>query len=83
MKRANPKYIWREWLVEPAYKKAEQGDYSLIKELQNVLANPYEEQSLEVEKKYDRLKPKKFFNSGGISHYSCSSWINILNLVFI
>ncbi len=73
MKRINPKYTWREWLIAPAYKKAEKGDYSLIKELQDVLANPYEEQSLEIEKKYDRLKPSNFFNAGGISHYSCSS----------
>jgi len=73
MKLVNPKYTWREWLITPAYEKAEQGDYSLIKELQTVLANPYEKQSLEIERKYDRLKPKKFFNSGGISHYSCSS----------
>ena len=73
MKRANPKYIWREWLVEPAYKKAEQGDYSLIKELQVMFSNPYEEQSSEVATKYNRLKPKKFFSIGGLSHYSCSS----------
>ncbi len=73
MKRINPKYTWREWLIAPAYKKAEQGDYSLINELETVLSNPYDEQSSEVGAKYDRLKPKEFFNAGGISHYSCSS----------
>jgi len=73
MKQINPKYIWREWLVVPAYKKAEEGDNSLIKELQTVLANPYEEQSFEIQKKFDRLKPAIFFGAGGISHYSCSS----------
>ena len=73
MKLINPKYTWREWLISPAYEKAEHGDYSLIRDLQAVLANPYEEQSLDVEKKYDLLKPKKFFNAGGVSHYSCSS----------
>ena len=73
MKLINPKYTWREWLIAPAYERAERGDYSLIKELQTVLANPYEEQSLEVEKKYAQLKPKQFFNTGGVSHYSCSS----------
>ena len=73
MKVINPKYTWREWLIVPAYQKAEQGDYNLIKELQGVFSNPYGEQSLEVETHYDRLKPKKFFNAGGISHYSCSS----------
>ncbi len=73
MKSFNPKYTWREWLITPAYEKAEQGDYSLIKEIQNVLANPYEEQSIDIQKKYDRLKPKNFFGTGGVSHYSCSS----------
>ncbi len=73
MKRVNPKYTWREWLIAPAYKKAEQGDYSLIKELQVVFSNPYDEQSSHVSTNFDRLKPKKFFNAGGISHYSCSS----------
>ncbi len=73
MKLVNPKYTWREWLIAPAYKKAEQGDYKLIKELQNVFSNPYEEQSSEIEAKYNRLKPKEFFNAGGLSHYSCSS----------
>ncbi len=73
MKRINPKYTWREWLIAPAYKKAEQGDYSLIKELQALFNNPYGEQSSEMETKYDRLKPKKFFSAGGLSHYSCSS----------
>ena len=73
MKQNNPKYTWREWLVAPAYEKAELGDYSLIKELGLLFSNPYDEQSLEMEKKYDRLKPKIFFDAGGISHYSCSS----------
>ena len=73
MKRINPKYAWREWLIAPAYKKAEQGDYSFIKELQSVFSNPYEEQSSEVETKYDQLRPKELFQVGGISHYSCSS----------
>ena len=73
MKRVNPKYAWREWLIVPAYKKAEEGDYSLIRELQAVLSNPYEEQSSEIAAKYDRLKPEEFFSVGGVCHYSCSS----------
>ena len=73
MKRINPKYTWREWLITPAYEKAEEGDYSLINELQAVLDKPYEEQSVEIQKKYDKLKPRKFFGAGGVSHYSCSS----------
>ena len=73
MKQTNPKYTWREWLVVPAYEKAAEGDYSLIKELQVVFNSPYDEQSKEIEEKYYRLKPQEFFNAGGVSHYSCSS----------
>ncbi len=73
MKQVNPKFTWREWMIVSAYEEAEKGNYSRIKELQTILNNPYEEQSLEIEQKYDRLKPSQFFNNGGISHYSCSS----------
>ena len=73
MKQTNPKYTWREWLIAPAYQQAMNGDYSLVRELQAVFSKPYDEQSPEVEAKYYRLKPKAFFNAGGVSHYSCSS----------
>lgn len=73
MLQTNPKYTWREWLVVPAYQQAAQGDYSLVKELQAVFSQPYDEQSKETEGKYYSLKPKDYFNAGGVSHYSCSS----------
>lgn len=73
MKQINPKYAWREWLVVPAYQQAMQGDYTLVRELQEVLTSPYDEQSQRIEDKYYRLKPEAFFNIGGVSHYSCSS----------
>ncbi|MFT7683636.1 MAG: hypothetical protein ACI935_003136, partial [Moritella dasanensis] len=73
MKLVNPKYILREWFVMPAYQQATAGDYSLIRELQDVMTQPYAEQSKEVEDKYYRLKPLEFFEVGGLSHLSCSS----------
>jgi len=73
MKLVNPKYSLREWLVVPAYQQAKEGDYSLIRELQEVMTNPYDEQSKEVEEKFYRLKPPAFFEVGGLSYYSCSS----------
>ncbi|MGC1527676.1 MAG: protein adenylyltransferase SelO family protein [Phormidesmis sp.] len=73
MKQTNPKYAWREWLIVPAYQQAMQGDYTLVKELQEVLSHPYDEQSQEVEDKYYLLKPEAFSRVGGVSHYSCSS----------
>ena len=73
MKSINPKYTWREWIIASVYEEAENGNYKNIKELQSIFSNPYEEKSLEIQQKYDRLKPLKFFNYGGVSHYSCSS----------
>lgn len=73
MKLTNPKFTWREWLVVPAYKDAEVGNFDRIHALQNVLTKPYEEQSEQTQSGYYRLRPREFFNAGGISHYSCSS----------
>lgn len=73
MKKVNPKYTLREWFLVPAYKAAQKGDYSLIKELQNVMTDPYAEQSIEIENKYYRQKPSELFKIAGISHVSCSS----------
>lgn len=73
MKGVNPKYSLREWFVVPAYKQAATGDYALVRELQDVMTQPYVEQSKEIEKEYMRLKPSQYFEAGGLSHYSCSS----------
>ena len=73
MKSLNPVYTWREWMIVPAYEDAEKGNYTKIKELQDVFSNPYIEQSSEIDQKYNRLRPSQYFNYGGVSHYSCSS----------
>ena len=73
MKLVNPKYTLREWFLVPAYKQATEGDYSLIKEMQEVMTNPYDELSSEIEDKYYRLKPTELFEIAGVSHISCSS----------
>jgi uncharacterized protein YdiU (UPF0061 family) len=73
MQRVNPAVTWREWLIAPAYQQAEQGDTTLIQELQAVFSHPYDTLPPELAATYDRLKPREFFNAGGVSHYSCSS----------
>jgi len=73
MKKVNPKYTLREWFLVPAYKDAQKGDYSLIKELQEIMTNPYHKQSYEIEDKYYNQKPSELFKIAGISHVSCSS----------
>jgi len=73
MKFVNPKYSLREWLLAPAYQQAATGNYALVRELQEVMTQPYAEQSKDVEEKYYRLKPSEFCEVGGLSHLSCSS----------
>ena len=73
MKQVNPKYTLREWFLVPAYKEAQKGNYALIKELQNVMTDPYAEHSSDIEEKYYREKPTELFEIAGISHISCSS----------
>jgi len=73
MKRINPKYSLREWLLAPAYQQAAKGDYALIRELQEVMTQPYLEQSKAVEEKFYKLKAPELSALGGVSHMSCSS----------
>jgi uncharacterized protein YdiU (UPF0061 family) len=73
MKLTNPKYTLREWYLVEAYKQAQNENYKLVHELQEVMTNPYEEQSKDIEEKYYSKKPSNFFGIAGISHVSCSS----------
>ena len=73
MQRVNPAITWREWLIAPAYEQAAQGDTTRLKELQLLFRHPYDAPTAELAATYDRLKPRHFFNAGGVSHYSCSS----------
>jgi uncharacterized protein YdiU (UPF0061 family) len=73
MKRVNPKYSLREWFLVDGYQQAGTGNYAPLRELQDVMTQPYAEQSKDVEEKYYRLKPSEFFEVGGLSYMSCSS----------
>lgn len=74
MKQTNPKYIPREWMLVEAYRRAtDNGDYSLVHKLHEVLESPYNEQSEKIAALYYKKKEEKFFNLGGTSHCSCSS----------
>ena len=73
MKLVNPKYSLREWFLVPAYQQASAVNYALIRELQEVMTQPYAEQSKDVEAKYYRLKSSEFFEVSGLSFVSCSS----------
>jgi len=73
MKSVNPKYTLREIFLVPAYQQAALGNYEPVRQLQDVMTQPYAEQTLAVQEKYYKLKPSELFHMGGLSHYSCSS----------
>ena len=45
MNQVNPKYILRNYMAETAIQQAEQGDYSEVERLLNLLQKPYDEHS--------------------------------------
>ena len=59
--------------VHELLKEAENGNYKPVQELQEIMTNPYEEQTKEIEEKYYIKKPSDFFGIAGISYVSCSS----------
>jgi serine/tyrosine/threonine adenylyltransferase len=73
MKLINPKYTLREWHLVWTYQEAENRNYEPVHELQEIMTNPYDEQTKEIEEKYYIKKPTDFFGIAGISHVSCSS----------
>ncbi len=71
MDEVNPKYVLRNYMAQLAVDKADEGDYSLIDELFNMLKKPYNEQP-EYEKWYAK-RPDWARHKVGCSMLSCSS----------
>ena len=44
MNKVNPKYILRNYLAQEAIEAAQNTDYSKVRTLQTILANPFDEQ---------------------------------------
>jgi uncharacterized protein YdiU (UPF0061 family) len=77
MKEANPKYVLREWMLVDAYSAAQCGDFTVVKELEALMANPYadgcgssDSVAHELERKYFRRTPPAMQDRGGVSFFS-------------
>ncbi len=71
MKKANPKYVPRNYLAQNAIKAAENGDFSVLDRLMRVLQNPYDDQPDQSDLAAKR--PDWAANTPGCSALSCSS----------
>ena len=71
MRRANPKYVLRNYLAQQAIEALDQGDASVIERLMEVLKRPYDEQS--GQEAFAGRRPEWARNKPGCSALSCSS----------
>ena len=71
MDAVNPKYVLRNYMSQLAIDAADEGDYSLIDELFNLLKKPYTEQS--ENEKWFAKRPEWARDKVGCSMLSCSS----------
>ena len=71
MNQVNPKYVLRNYLAQLAIDSADQGDLSMLYDLEKMLKNPYDDQP-EFDKWFAK-RPDWAKDRAGCSMLSCSS----------
>ena len=71
MNLVNPKYVLRNYMAQIAIEAADEGDYTVIEELHDILKDPYGEQ-MENQKWFEK-RPEWARTKVGCSMLSCSS----------
>uniref|UniRef100_A0A7S3URY2 Selenoprotein O n=1 Tax=Heterosigma akashiwo TaxID=2829 RepID=A0A7S3URY2_HETAK len=70
MRRANPKYVLREWMLVECYTRAAAGDEGMVHELLGLVRSPYEEGTAEQHARYYRRAPEEALTAGGTAFMS-------------
>eukprot|EP00435_Cladocopium_sp_Y103_P059051 s171_g21.t1 len=69
MRRTSPKFVPREWMLREAYEAAQKGDFSVVETLQKLFTSPFNEQSSDAAR-YFQKAPSKVENLGGVAFMS-------------
>lgn len=69
MRAASPKYVPREWMLVKAYEAADNGDLSVLRELEELFRHPYDEQP-QLEHKYYTRTPDEYRQKAGVAYFS-------------